>query len=44
MLANKAPKWDPSRKVYVLNFKGRVDKASVKNFILEEKELGDNSR
>lgn len=31
---NKAPKWDDRVNAYVLNFKGRVTEASVKNFQL----------
>lgn len=29
---NKPPKWNESVQAFVLNFNGRVDKASVKNF------------
>jgi tubby-related protein 1 len=32
MLVNKTPKWNTSINAYVLNFYGRVDKPSVKNF------------
>ncbi|KAL9643477.1 hypothetical protein ABK040_010091 [Willaertia magna] len=33
---NKFPTWNPQYKAYVLNFNGRVTKASVKNFQLVE--------
>jgi tubby-related protein 1 len=33
---NKAPRWNEQMKAYVLNFNGRVDKPSVKNFIMVE--------
>jgi tubby-related protein 1 len=29
---NKPPKWNEQVQAFVLNFNGRVDKASVKNF------------
>jgi len=31
---NKEPKWNETVQAYVLNFNGRVDQASVKNFQL----------
>lgn len=31
---NKEPKWNDTVQAYVLNFNGRVDQASVKNFQL----------
>ncbi len=31
---NKPPKWNEQVQAFVLNFNGRVDKASVKNFQL----------
>lgn len=31
-LHNKAPAWNQESQSYVLNFRGRVTKASVKNF------------
>jgi len=31
---NKPPKWNEHLQAFVLNFNGRVDKASVKNFQL----------
>eukprot|EP00595_Chromulina_sp_UTEXLB2642_P000070 CAMPEP_0196762128 /NCGR_PEP_ID=MMETSP1095-20130614/1495_1 /TAXON_ID=96789 ORGANISM="Chromulina nebulosa, Strain UTEXLB2642" /NCGR_SAMPLE_ID=MMETSP1095 /ASSEMBLY_ACC=CAM_ASM_000446 /LENGTH=264 /DNA_ID=CAMNT_0042112507 /DNA_START=514 /DNA_END=1308 /DNA_ORIENTATION=+ len=34
LLVNKKPKWDDSHKGHVLNFQGRVNQASVKNFQL----------
>ena len=43
-LTNRAPRWNSTLKVYALNFRGRVDKPSVKNFILEDLTLGDNTR
>ena len=33
-LVNKPPRWSQETKTYVLNFNNRVDKPSVKNFIL----------
>jgi tubby-related protein 1 len=33
---NRAPKWNDQVKAFVLNFFGRVDKPSVKNFQLVE--------
>ena len=36
ILENKKPSWDESLRAYVLNFKGRVTVASVKNFQLVE--------
>lgn len=33
-LGNKTPKWNPDTRTFVLNFNNRVDKPSVKNFIL----------
>lgn len=32
MLCNKPPEYDPNTKAYMLDFKGRVREASVKNF------------
>ena len=32
MLCNKQPEWDEGAKAYMLDFKGRVREASVKNF------------
>lgn len=29
---NKPPKWNEQLKSFVLNFNGRVDRASIKNF------------
>jgi len=29
---NKPPKWYEKYQAYILDFKGRIDKASVKNF------------
>lgn len=43
-LTNRPPRWNTTLKAYVLNFRGRVDKPSVKNFILEDRRLGDNAR
>jgi hypothetical protein len=37
---NRKPKWIESLGGYMLNFKGRVEVASIKNFILEQKEEG----
>lgn len=37
-LVNKPPRWNPNTKTFVLNFNNRVDKPSVKNFILVEKD------
>ena len=34
ILKNKAPKWNEQVGAYVLNFNGRVTRASVKNFQL----------
>lgn len=34
VLHNKPPKWNEQVSAFVLNFNGRVDKASVKNFQL----------
>jgi hypothetical protein len=33
---NRKPQWVENLGGYMLNFKGRVEKASIKNFILEE--------
>ena len=33
-MQNKPPKWNNDLKAFVLNFYGRVDKPSVKNFQL----------
>ena len=33
---NKVPRFDPVKKTYLLNFSGRVTKASVKNFQIIE--------
>ncbi|KAM5209702.1 tubby-related protein 2 isoform 2-T2 [Hipposideros larvatus] len=42
LLRNKAPMWSDERGVYVLNFKGRVTQASVKNFqIVHPDDLND---
>ena len=38
---NKPPKWNEQVQAFVLNFNGRVDKASVKNFQLID-EYDDN--
>jgi len=35
---NKPPKWNETVQAFVLNFNGRVDKASVKNFQLIDEE------
>jgi hypothetical protein len=35
---SKTPEWNSDFKAYVLNFKGRVKQASIKNFILEDVE------
>lgn len=37
-LMNKPPKWNEAKQIYMLDFKGRVDKPSVKNFILVRKD------
>eukprot|EP01061_Rhynchopus_euleeides_P020139 TRINITY_DN32890_c0_g1_i2.p1 TRINITY_DN32890_c0_g1~~TRINITY_DN32890_c0_g1_i2.p1 ORF type:complete len:418 (+),score=141.27 TRINITY_DN32890_c0_g1_i2:53-1255(+) len=37
LLENKKPQWDEALRAYVLNFKGRVTVASVKNFQLVER-------
>jgi tubby-related protein 1 len=38
-LRNKVPAWNQESQSYVLNFRGRVTKASVKNFqIVHEKD------
>ena len=37
-LLNKPPKWNELKQIYMLDFKGRVDKPSVKNFILTHKD------
>lgn len=37
-LNNKPPKWNEQKQIYMLDFKGRVDKPSVKNFILTFKD------
>ena len=37
-LLNKPPKWNELKQIYMLDFKGRVDKPSVKNFILTYKD------
>lgn len=37
---NKNPRWNPETGAYVLNFRGRVKKASVKNFQLIEEHNG----
>ncbi len=34
LYVNKPPKWNEHVQAYVLNFNGRVDKPSVKNFQL----------
>lgn len=34
VLVNKFPRWNEHVQAFVLNFSGRVDKASVKNFQL----------
>ena len=34
IFVNKPPKWNETIQAYVLNFYGRVDKPSVKNFQL----------
>jgi tubby-related protein 1 len=34
VFSNKEPKWNETVQAYVLNFNGRVDQASVKNFQL----------
>ena len=36
MLENRKPIWSDTFKGFVLNFSGRVGKASIKNFILED--------
>jgi tubby and related proteins len=36
MLHNRKPKWIEQLGGYMLNFKGRVEVASIKNFILED--------
>jgi len=36
LLRNKAPAFDDKLKVYILDFKGKVKEASVKNFILHD--------
>lgn len=38
-LENKRPHWDEAQKGHVLNFNGRVDKPSVKNFQLRCEEI-----
>jgi hypothetical protein len=35
-LHNKAPTFDEKQKVFILDFKGKVKEASVKNFILHD--------
>jgi tubby-related protein 1 len=37
---NKPPDWDDNLQAYVLNFKGRVTKASVKNFLMMDEATG----
>lgn len=37
---NKPPKWSEKSKAFVLNFNGRVDKPSVKNFQLVDEVNG----
>lgn len=41
MLKNRTPQWSEETQSYVLNFKGRVTQASVKNFQLEQCDLAD---
>ena len=31
-LVNKSPVWDPSKNMYILDFRGRVTQASIRNF------------
>ena len=40
ILHNRKPIWMANINHYMLDFKGRVQKASIKNFILEEEENG----
>merc|ERR1712216_592644 len=32
-LVNKAPVWDPSKNMYILDFRDRVTQASIRNFL-----------
>lgn len=36
VLSNKKPEWNDRVGGYMLNFKGRAKKASIKNFIIED--------
>ncbi len=43
-LSNRKPKWNEQVQAFVLNFYGRVDKPSVKNFqLVDEGQNGDES-
>lgn len=43
-MANKKPEWNDEINGYMLNFGGKVKKASIKNFILEDGNNPDNVR
>lgn len=43
-MANRKPTFNETIKGYMLNFGGRVKKASVKNFILEDVDEPENAR
>jgi predicted helicase len=40
LIRNKSPQWNDETQSYVLNFHGRVTKASVKNFQLIDEKNG----
>lgn len=44
VLQNRKPSWNDRIKGYMLNFGGRIKKASIKNFILEDEENNQNVR
>lgn len=44
VFVNKKPEWNEEIQGYMLNFAGKVKKASIKNFILEDENNSENSR
>ena len=44
VFTNKKPEWNEEIEGYMLNFGGKVKKASVKNFILEDQSNPENAR
>jgi tubby-related protein 1 len=43
-MQNRKPSWNESIKGYMLYFGGRVKKASIKNFILEDEDHPETAR